>query len=58
MPKAMWNGVVLAESQQTIMVEGSHYFPRCEACKLRPGCSGTRQDYIEIHGSDEFQPEH
>ncbi len=27
MPKAMWNGVVLAESKQTIVVEGSHYFP-------------------------------
>ena len=27
MPKAMWNGAVLAESQQTIVVEGNHYFP-------------------------------
>ena len=27
MPKAMWNEVVLAESKQTIVVEGSHYFP-------------------------------
>ena len=27
MPKAVWNGVVLAESSQTIMVEGNHYFP-------------------------------
>ncbi len=27
MPKAIWNGVVLAESQQTVVVEGNHYFP-------------------------------
>ena len=27
MAKAVWNGAVLAESSQTIMVEGNHYFP-------------------------------
>lgn len=27
MPKAIWNGVVLAESGETIVVEGNHYFP-------------------------------
>ncbi len=27
MTKAIWNGVVLAESDQTEMVEGNHYFP-------------------------------
>lgn len=27
MAKAIWNGVVLAESSETIMVEGNHYFP-------------------------------
>ena len=25
--KAIWNGVVLAESDETVMVEGNHYFP-------------------------------
>lgn len=25
--KAIWNGVVLAESDQTKVVEGNHYFP-------------------------------
>jgi len=25
--KAIWNGVVLAESDATIVVEGNHYFP-------------------------------
>jgi uncharacterized protein (DUF427 family) len=26
--KAMWNGVVLAESDDTVVVEGNHYFPK------------------------------
>lgn len=25
--KAMWNGVVVAESDDTVVVEGNHYFP-------------------------------
>ncbi|WP_421753959.1 DUF427 domain-containing protein [Croceimicrobium sp.] len=25
--KAYWNGVVVAESDETIVVEGNHYFP-------------------------------
>jgi uncharacterized protein (DUF427 family) len=25
--KATWNGVVLAESDKTVVVEGNHYFP-------------------------------
>ena len=25
--KAIWNGAILAESDQTIVVEGNHYFP-------------------------------
>lgn len=27
MPKAVWNGAVLAQSEQTVVVEGNHYFP-------------------------------
>lgn len=27
MPRAVWNGVVLAESDETVVVEGNHYFP-------------------------------
>jgi uncharacterized protein (DUF427 family) len=27
MVQAIWNNTVLAESDQTIMVEGNHYFP-------------------------------
>lgn len=27
MPKAIWNGTVLAESDDTLVLEGNHYFP-------------------------------
>ncbi len=27
MPKAVWNGAVLAESDQCVVVEGNQYFP-------------------------------
>jgi uncharacterized protein (DUF427 family) len=32
MAKAIWNGVVIAESEKTQVIEGNHYFPR-EAVK-------------------------
>ena len=28
MPKAIWNNTVIAESDDTVVVEGNHYFPR------------------------------
>ncbi|KPF65354.1 DUF427 domain-containing protein [Porphyrobacter sp. AAP60] len=28
MIKATWNGAVIAESDDTVVVEGNHYFPR------------------------------
>lgn len=27
MPRAIWNGEVIAESGDTVIVEGNHYFP-------------------------------
>jgi uncharacterized protein (DUF427 family) len=27
MTKATWNGVIIAQSNETIMIEGNHYFP-------------------------------
>lgn len=27
MPRAVWNGEILAESGDTVVVEGNHYFP-------------------------------
>ncbi len=28
MPKAVWNGTTIAESDDTVRLEGNHYFPR------------------------------
>jgi uncharacterized protein (DUF427 family) len=28
MPKAIWNDEIIAESEDTVVVEGNHYFPR------------------------------
>ncbi|WP_434743003.1 DUF427 domain-containing protein [Micromonospora sp. SH-82] len=28
MPRAVWNDLVIAESDDTVVVEGNHYFPR------------------------------
>jgi len=34
--KAIWNGEVIAESDDTVVVEGNHYFPR----------SSVREDFL------------
>ncbi len=34
--KAVWNGTVVAESDDTVVVEGNHYFP---ASALRADCT-------------------
>ena len=41
MVKAVWNGATIAESDDTLVVEGNHYFPRAavDAAVLRD--SGT-----------------
>ena len=28
MPRAVWNGITVAESDDIVVVEGNHYFPR------------------------------
>ena len=37
MVKAVWNGATIAESDDTVVVEGNHYFPRAavDAAVLR-----------------------
>lgn len=39
MVKAVWNGATIAESDDTVVVEGNHYFPRAavDASVLTPG---------------------
>ena len=60
MPKATWNGTVLAESEATQVVDGNHYFPpdAIERQYFRPsdkttvcGWKGTARYYsIEVGG--------
>lgn len=43
MPRAIWNGTVIAESDDTVQVEGNHYFPRSSLREdvLRPSSTRT-----------------
>ncbi|MBA2318463.1 MAG: hypothetical protein H0V93_11915 [Euzebyales bacterium] len=47
MAKAMWNGAVIAESDDTIVVEGDHYFPG-----TTPSGTASTSDPEPAHGSD------
>lgn len=54
--KAIWNGTVIAESEDTVVVEGNHYFPRdsvdeqlVEAGSLRTTCPWKGQaSYLSL----------
>lgn len=41
MVEARWNGIVIASSDDTVVVEGNHYFPRdaVDASVLRPSAT-------------------
>ena len=43
MPKAIWNDEIIAESDDTVVVEGNHYFPRASLREdvLRPSDKHT-----------------
>ncbi|OYU99130.1 MAG: hypothetical protein CFE26_26320 [Verrucomicrobiales bacterium VVV1] len=43
MPKAIWNGVTIADSNETVVVEGNHYFPidAVDASLLTPSSTTT-----------------
>ena len=43
MTKAIWNGATLAESDDTVVVEGNHYFPpeAVDRARLRPSETTT-----------------
>jgi uncharacterized protein (DUF427 family) len=44
MAKAMWNGAVIAESENTVIVEGNHYFP----------LSSVNAEYLEDSSHSSF----
>ena len=61
MPKAVWNGTVIAESDNTEVVEGNHYFPldsikqeyfqKCDTTTVC-GWKGTANYYDIVVGGD------
>ena len=46
MPKAIWNGQVIAESDTTEVVEGNHYFP---ADSIKADCF-EKSDHTSVCG--------
>jgi len=46
MPKATWNGAVIAESEATVVVEGNHYFP----------LDSVNQAYLQVSGTQTLCP--
>ena len=64
MPKAQWNGVTIAESTDTVVVEGNHYFPMdaVDRSLLKPstkttvcGWKGIASYYTIVAGGAENQ---
>lgn len=43
MVEARWNGTLIASSEETVVVEGNHYFPMAsvDASRLRPSVTTT-----------------
>ncbi len=60
MPKAIWEGIVLAETDQCVVVEGNHYFPPASIKRgyFKPSDKTTvcpwkgvaRYHHIEVNG--------
>ncbi|WP_406832909.1 DUF427 domain-containing protein [Pedococcus sp. KACC 23699] len=44
--RAIWNDTVIAESDDTVVVEHNHYFPR----------SSVREDLVRVSGRTSFCP--
>lgn len=42
--QAIWNGVIIAESEDTVVVENNHYFPR----------SSVKQEYLTDSDTTSF----
>jgi uncharacterized protein (DUF427 family) len=62
MPTARWNGHIIAQSNDTVIVEGNHYFPpeSVDAALLRPsahtsvcGWKGTAHYHHIVAGGSE-----
>jgi len=65
MPRAIWRGTVLAESDDTIVVEGNHYFP-CESINAELFAESEKTSwcpwkgtasYFTVESADEANPD-
>lgn len=62
--KAIWNGVVVAESDDTVVMDGNHYFPR-EALKAaytsfsnhRSSSEKGQAHYLSLFVNGEMNPD-
>lgn len=62
--RASWNGLVLAESDQTVVVEGNHYFPPDSLRREHLAPSGThslcpwkgRASYYDVTAAGAVNP--
>lgn len=62
--KAIWNGVILAESNDTVLVDGNHYFPEASLNKAYTSFSNHRSSsekgqaqYLSLLVNGEFNPD-
>jgi hypothetical protein len=51
--KAVWNGTVVAESDDTVVVEGNHYFP-AESLKREVRAAEQHQDHVFLERRGEL----
>ncbi len=62
--KAVWQGRTIAESDETVIVEGNHYFPRCAVGNEHLAPSDKRStcpwkgeaSYFDVRVGDEVNP--
>jgi uncharacterized protein (DUF427 family) len=65
MPKAVWRGQVIAESDDTVVVEGNHYFPRTSLADdlVRPSSTTTHcpwkgdASYLTLENAEGASPD-
>ena len=65
MPRAVLNGVVVAESDDTVVVDGNHYFPRSALVEAHFSASAKhtvcgwkgRASYLTVEAGGETAPD-
>ena len=50
--KAIWNDTIIAESDDTVVVEGNHYFR-----PGRPPCAERQDDGLPVEGHRQLRPQ-